>query len=325
VHTNNWSSPFNPGGAVPTDYYYADLSFPDEGSWDSDGDGFPGEYGEDQPDFAAEVFVGRIPTSIPSRISYTLDKLIAFEQDNGAWKDQALHAGAILLFENENHSGHPVCDGARLPYRIERDLIPGWTCTHFSEQAGLAPSLYPWAGLTMTAFIDEWQNGQYGVVTWGGHGSVLGAGRLVWAWDDGDGVPESSEIEMHTFVDCDCALEDDHPAIVSAVSCSVGYPEPYVLGNLGVDLLTEPGFGAAAGVLSASRSAAAAVEWLTDGGGAESIVFEFNRYMIAESERIGDAVYHGKLYAFLNYGWEHRYEYMNQFGFNLYGDPSMVR
>ena len=41
----------------PTDYYYADLT----GDWDSDGDGFYGEYGQDNVDLVPEVIVGRIP------------------------------------------------------------------------------------------------------------------------------------------------------------------------------------------------------------------------------------------------------------------------
>ena len=47
--------------------------------------------------------------------------------------------------------------------------------------------------------------------------------------------------------------------------------------------------------------------------------------MISESERLGDAVYHGKFFANLHYGWDHRFEYLNLFGYNLYGDPALVR
>ncbi|MCK5406340.1 MAG: hypothetical protein KAJ37_02745, partial [Candidatus Krumholzibacteria bacterium] len=80
-HTHNPSDYGNPGGSVPTDFYFADLSLPDAQSWDSDGDGFHGEYLDDNPDFLAEVYVGRIPTNDLSRITYTLDKLVSFEAD----------------------------------------------------------------------------------------------------------------------------------------------------------------------------------------------------------------------------------------------------
>ena len=73
----SWSN----GGEVPTDYYYADLSNSDDESWDSDGDGYYGEFTEDHPDFKAEIYVGRTPTSDPLKIVYALDKIVSYEQD----------------------------------------------------------------------------------------------------------------------------------------------------------------------------------------------------------------------------------------------------
>ncbi len=32
-----------------------------------------------------------------------------------------------------------------------------------------------------------------------------------------------------------------------------------------------------------------------------------------------------KFYSNQNYGWDHHYEYMNMFDYNLYGDPTLVR
>ncbi|MGB2697088.1 MAG: C25 family cysteine peptidase, partial [Candidatus Zixiibacteriota bacterium] len=106
--SNHWNNAGNPNansGENPTDYYYADLSDPDFLSWDLDGDGYYGEYGQDNPDFLAEVSVGRIPTNNISRITYALNKLVAFEQDTGSWKNQALHAGAFWYLANEDNSG----------------------------------------------------------------------------------------------------------------------------------------------------------------------------------------------------------------------------
>ena len=114
----DWTS-----GEVPTDYYYADLSSSDSESWDLDNDGYYGEYGHDLPDFFPEVYVGRIPTNVKSRITYTLDKLVTFEQDTGDWKTNALHAGAFFYFTNEGYSGNPAMDGATLSYYIEKDII----------------------------------------------------------------------------------------------------------------------------------------------------------------------------------------------------------
>jgi hypothetical protein len=319
------------GGDVPTDYYYADLSHPDASSWDSDGDGVYGEYGQDNPDFLAEVSVGRIPTDDATRITYTLNKLVAFEQDTGSWKDQALHAGAIVSFANEDHSGIPVVDGARCVNLIEADLMSGWTVSRYSEQEGLAPSEYPWPALSSTDFTADWRNGQYGVVNWEGHGSSGGVFRKVWLWDDGDGVPEtdgSDGMDSPSFVGHWDSLDDDCPSIVFALSCNVGRPEPSPSGNLGIDLLTEPGFGSSAGVLSATRGVAVAIHWDSIPGMGESMCYEFNRYLIngpGGPEKVGDALYDSKFYCNHNYGWDLYYEYMNMFDYNLYGDPSLAR
>ena len=59
-HTYNAGIPNAASGEVPTDFYYADLSETDANSWDLDGDGYPGEWSHDSPDFLPEVFVGRI-------------------------------------------------------------------------------------------------------------------------------------------------------------------------------------------------------------------------------------------------------------------------
>jgi hypothetical protein len=333
--TNHSFYPYDPytyGGEVPTDYYYADLSNSDTASWDSDGDGFCGEYGQDSPDFMAEVYVGRIPTNDQARISYTLNKLVAFEQDTGLWKNQALHAGAILFFANQDFSGLPLIDGCRSLHSIETDLMGGWAISHYSEYAGLVASPYPWGVLTETAFANDWRNGQYGMVNWAGHGWTKGAYRTVWVWDDGDGVPETqnpTELSSYRFIGTETSdMDDDHPSIVFAISCNVGYPEPNPVGNLGIDLLTKPGFGSSVGVLSATRGAAVGVYWDSIPGGAESMCYEFNHYMIegpSGPEKLGNALYDSKFYCNQNHGWDHYYEYKNMFDYNLYGDPALVR
>lgn len=311
---------------TPTDYYYADLSLPDAVSWDFDGDGYPGEYSEDMPDFLAEVAVGRIPVNDAARITYTLNKLVAFEQETGAWKRNVLHAGAILFFANQDRSGYPFVDGATCLDSIETGLMEGMNITHFCERTGLVTSSFPWPALSQPAFTRAWGRGQYGIVNWSGHGWPDGAYRTVWTWDDGDGVPESGngELESYRFVGHGAAnLDDDYPSIVFAISCDVGYPEPNPFGNLGIDMLTLPGWGPSAGVVSSSRPAAVSKSWKVTRGGTEEICFQFNRYMVDLGERVGDALYDGKFYATANYGWSMYYEYMDLYNYNLYGDPAL--
>jgi hypothetical protein len=333
---NHLHDPADPGtgpGSVPTDAYYADLSFTDAESWDLDGDGFHGEWGEDLPDFAPEVYVGRIPTNIPARVTYTLDKIVRVEQDTGAWKRHALHAGAILFFENQNYSGIPLRDGAVYADEVASRLMQGWTLSRYSEQSGLVTSVFPWPALTLYSFLNDWISGTYGFVNWAGHGWPDGVYRTIWNWDDGDGVPEtdgSDGISSDAFIADHLPLDDDYPSIVCAVSCDVGYPEPNDSnGNLGVHLLTDPSMGTASAVVSSTRYAAVSRDWPAEPNGAESHCYEFNRYLIAGPggsggpRYLGPALYDGKLFNHVRYGWDRDYEYRNLYNYNLYGDPAM--
>jgi hypothetical protein len=311
-------------GEVPTDYYYADLSTSDADSWDYDGDGYYGEYGEDLPDFFPEVYVGRIPTNVESRITYCLDKTVIFEQDTGDWKKNALHAGAFFYFTNEDHSGYPAYDGAKLSYYIEKDIMTGWTISHYSEQAGLEKSVYNWPALTETAFIDDWRTGKYSVMNWQGHGWTNRVARKVWSTDDNDGVPEYDEISWPDFININSNLDDDYPSVVTAESCYVGCPETASGGNLGIDLLTDPSMGASIGVVASSRSPYGSYDWPNNPGGSDSIIYEFNRFMINDSKGVGEALYDSKYFCNFNYGWEHYAEYLDMYAFNLFGDPSLL-
>ncbi len=325
--SNHYNGSGNPGsgGEVPTDYYYADLTSSDSESWDSDGDGYYGEYGDDTPNFEAEVYVGRIPTSISSRVTYTLNKIVSFENDNGNWKNAALHAGAFYYLTNEDNSGHPAMDAARCMYEIENDFMDGWDIAHFSEQEGLEKSIYDWDTLNYNKFSDAWRKGTFAVVNWGSHAYMDCAARKVWSGDDGDGVPESHEISWPRFIDVNSNLDDDYPSIVFAMGCLIGCPEPYQYGNLGIDLLTEPNFGSSVGIISSTRTPYGTWNWPTDPGGCESYCYKFNQYIINESQAIGDALFDSKYYCHINYGWDSWHEYMNLYIFNLYGDPSLIR
>ncbi|UCD13033.1 MAG: hypothetical protein JSW60_05580 [Thermoplasmatales archaeon] len=325
--SNHYNGSGNPGsgGEIPTDYYYADLTNSDADSWDKDGDGYYGEYGQDEPDFEADVYVGRIPTSISSRITYSLDKTVMFEQNTGIWKDAALHAGAFYYFTNEGNSGNPAMDAARSLNIIEQDLMGGWTITHFSEQEGLEKSVYNWSALNQNAFIGTWRDGTFGIVNWGSHAYMDRAARKVWSWDDGDGVPESNEITWPDFITDSSNLDDDYPSIVFAIGCLIGTPEKNPYGNLGVDLVTKPDYGSAVTIISSTRTPYGALNWIPESGGADSICYEFNRFMINDSKSVGEAFYNSKYYCTENYGWNLWYEYNNMYIFNLYGDPSLVR
>jgi len=324
---NHRFDPFDmSSGEVPTDYYYADLSSVDSESWDSDGDGYHGEFRQDDPDFEAEVAVGRIPTNNAARVTYTLEKTIAFEQDTSNWKTNALNVGAFFYFTNQNNNGQPAMEGADLSYYIEQDLMDGWKVSHYSEQEGIETSDYDWPALNENSFTSDWKNGQYSIVNWQGHGWTNRVAHCVWSTDDGDDVPEDSEITWPDFINTNSDLDDDYPSIVTAVSCYVGCPEIYSGSNLGIDLLTNPSIGAAVGVVASARSPYGTIEWTptSNPGGSDSIIYEFNKNMIINQDRVGDAFYNSKYYCNNNYGWNSYIENHDLYTFNLYGDPSLV-
>jgi hypothetical protein len=163
------------------------------------------------------------------------------------------------------------------------------------------------------------------MVNWYAHGWSSEVAQKIWSWDDGDAVPETSnpnEMSWPVFISINSNLDDDYPSILFALSCMVGYPEPNAWGNLGIDLLTEPSYGASAGIVSGTR-----LVWVSTGGG-EQHCYEFNRYLLngpGGPEKLGEALYNSEFYCSQTYNWNHYAEYWDLFTFNLYGDPALER
>lgn len=313
-------------GEVPTDYYYADLSYPDEESWDSDGDGFYGEYLDDNPDFLAEVYVGRIPTNNADRVMYALEKSITFESDTGDWKQNVLDAAAIIDFRQFK-------DGAHTLNYIESNVMTEMIISHYSEQEGVKTSDYPWSSLTEESFTNDWKTGCYGLVNWFAHGWCDSASRYVWENDeDDDGRADSNELVWKDMINIESDLEDDYPSIIFDMSCLVGYPEPCPAewpdeykGNLGVDLLTKLSFGASVGIICETRFGyIGAVGYPEYQAGIEPMCYEFNKNLVMSHESVGEACYDAKFYCNQNCPISDNREYANMEGYNLYGDPSLL-
>jgi hypothetical protein len=309
---------------TPTDYYFAELT----DDWDSDADGYYGEYNQDSIGFVPEVLVGRIPYNNGSMVEKVTRKTVAFERDTGSWKTNALLPGAFNNFENEDYTGWPSCDGAVLMENIKDSLLAGWICTRLYEKEGLCPSLYPCEyNLTQSNLVSVWSTGEYAINSWSGHGNSSGAYRKWWGWDDGDSVPEGQELFWDVFIDESDAiyLDDTHPSIVFAASCSNAE---------GPDNLARALIGnGAAGIIAATT-----LGWYTPGwedpsdGDIMSLNYYFYYYLIEQGERMGDAVFDAKLYYF-NYlyfpdPWAGDPEWtpqQNMLDYTLFGDPSLER
>lgn len=309
------SSDHSSGWATPTDYYYADLT----GDWDSDGDGYYGEYGQDNVDFVPEVIVGRFPWSNSSDVSSICSKLISVEGDTSSWKRNSLLLGAMITYTNENGHGGSATDGAALMEELKQYVMTGWNNTTMYEKEGLAPSPYPCDyPLNLTNVVNQWSTGDFGVVSFCAHGNDQEVARKIWSYDDGDGIPESDEMSWTYFLSTNevTSLNNTHTPVGFICACLTGYPENY---NLGKALLR---YGSS-GMVAASRTAWVSVGWThKDDGGAESIDYYYFHYMLQDSENIGDALYDSKVYYSNHFFWWGEASQQDMFDFNLYGDPS---
>lgn len=306
---------------TPTDYYYADLT----GNWDSDGDGYFGEYEQDNVDFVPEVCVGRIPVDDSATVTSICQKSSSFEQDSGAWKKKALLLGAMGNYYNENDDGEARTDHAITTEECWNGVLSGkgYSCVKMYETGGLNPSSYSCDHpLTRSNVLDSsygWPSG-YGIVNWHAHGSETDASRKVWSGDDGDGIPEEDEMNWDDFISSGDigSLDDSKPAIIFSCSCLNGYPEDS--NNLGKSLLER----GAADIVASTRVSWYKLGWDDkDDGGNGSIDYYFFHYLINEDQKCGDALYNSKVWNCDYLSWDGWSFWQNMFDFCLYGDPSL--
>ncbi len=306
---------------TPSDFYYADLS----GSWDLDGDGKAAEFPEDGEtggvDFAAEVYIGRIPIydGNVAVLDSILGKTIAYLAETGtrAWRQRVLQPAAMLFFKNQyGDTSSPRVDGAEvLDLFKDRILSAGLSRTTLFDMEGLDPSKQtPDLPLTTANLIKEWQKG-YGLVTMVGHGSSNGIFRLIWTKDpNANKIPDYEEVSSPPFLTYDdlIQLDDSRPSIVFHNSCSNGTPED--ADNLGAGLLRH---GAVA-TISSTRVAIVLV-----GGKIESTLLNLVPDaidLLLKNDPISVALFRAKEMVSTKYGdvaWFTRLET------SLYGDPSL--
>jgi hypothetical protein len=106
----------------------------------------------------------------------------------------------------------------------------------------------------------------------------------------------------------------------------IGYPEPSPdewpdnrKGNLGVDILTKPSFGASVSIMCGTRITYITPEYVND-----HICYRFNQNLIINHESVGDAFHNAKFDYLQNTSSPETWKYTNLFSYNLYGDPSLV-
>ena len=306
----------------PTDMYFAELT----GDWDRDGDGYFGEYDDvSRPggiDMLCEVQVGRIPvydtgsTQI-GHLDRILEKTAAYEAsaDRG-WRSNYLGSAG---FQDDGFT----VDGAELIEQFRTNVCApnGWSTMRLYQQGSVNTncdstheSEYELRGSAYGTDLNHhhyhWQQHDFGVVMWWGHGASTRTAV-------GAGAAQDGYLFYNTQA---AALDDTHPSFLFPISCNNGYPE--TTDNLCVSVLRNGGVAA----LSPSRVTWFAVAaWQTSFFATysdnASINYEAARRMVQDQEPIGDAM----TWVHANGGlsaWEGS-SLMNHLDFNLYGDPSV--
>lgn len=301
---------------TPTDYYYADLT----GNWDSNGDGKYGEYGSDAIDLYPEVYVGRIPVDDALTVEKICEKTINYERSREGWKYKAMLIGAISNFAREK-TGWGKTDGASLMEAL-KPILSGKNYEFFRmyEKEGISPSSYSCEDSLTHENVLKYLPDGYGILNWWAHGSATDAWRKVWSHDDGDFIPEDSEIDWKIFIQSSdkSKLNDEKPCIVFSCACNNAYPENG--NNLGKSMMEH----GAVVFVGATRTSWYTVGWKNpkDGGNA-AIDYYFFKNLIKENKDCGEALFASKIYYHNNFFWWGWKSSQNMYVFCLYGDPAL--
>lgn len=225
-------------GMPETDFYYSELSLPDNQSWDIDQDRCWGE-DTDPNDFYGEVDVGRIPWSDADVVEAICKKTIAFEKNcDPAYKKNALLLGAFFWADTDN----------AVLMEIKSDpawnaWMADWTTTRLYEQNSDHYSYYACdIDLNEQNAVTAWSEGKYSFVNLAGHGSpysshILGMGAPPFIQNASTG-----------------ALNNDYPSVVVANACSTCDTD---YDNLGRQMLKD----GAVGYLGATKVAFGIYGW----------------------------------------------------------------
>jgi hypothetical protein len=218
-----------------TDFYYAELSKPDNESWDADNDH---NYGDntDPIDYYAEVSVGRIPWSESETVSHICEKSIAFEQNmDPSFKNNILLLAAFVDDQT---------DGATYTEYIANSSHNPWMDQWMKTRLYDRESTYPFDSvLNHVNVVRTWSEGTFSVVAMHAHGNPNTCGGFI------------------TADDCQY-LNDDYPSIVSSAACSNSDTD-YL--NIGQAMLRQ----GAVGFLGANKVALYRSQWADPNDGSD--------------------------------------------------------
>jgi len=200
-----WSSyyPNAAGRANPADMYFGCL----DGDWNADHDAVFGEYGSDDADLWAEVYVGRLPTRSNAEVNVMVGKIENYEMpQNTAFAKKVLFL-AEVLFPADYQPPDPISlNGADLAeyIRLSEMTAPGLTVTRNYQTYNLGYSGTP-APLpeTRQAAIDS-INAGYNHVIHIGHGFRfnMSCGDASFVNSDADALINGTKLSNVNLLNC---------------------------------------------------------------------------------------------------------------------------
>ncbi|MDP8254941.1 MAG: C25 family cysteine peptidase [Candidatus Alcyoniella australis] len=272
-----------------TDFYYSDLT----SAWDSDGDGFYGEYGDDAMDFNAELLVGRIPLDDPQQVAAVAARIVDWTGSNAAYKNDVMLAAGRIQLEGDSSIIMEVI-------RTQTLAPAGFNVTRAYADDNLAVPEIP---LESSAFIDYWNGHDLGFVMWACHGSAFAAYT---------GYDNERFFRVADLPD----VGGSAPSVVFSSACSNAKATEYSLGHA---LLADK----AAGFIGSTT-----VTHPGDlGEGSLTFIITIEEFIVdglplGTSFRDGINNYMDNF--FLKMGYEPQLYLRNIFGFTIYGDPALT-
>jgi len=315
---------------VPTDFFYGDLS----SNWDSDNDERLGEYStgnQDQDfevDFTPEVYVGRISTNNVTQVTAIANRIVAYEQSSGSWKNKNLLPAAFLNYISEPELNMPETDGGLFMEFLRNTCLAEGENFTLYEQDGVVPSFPSDLPISYENFRTKLNSESWGFINWSAHGSSSSSSRKVWMNDyNQNNLPDSDEMEWQNLVTRQSFdnLSDQNGTVIFAASCYNGMidADNACLGEYSL-------IKKAVGVLAATRTGWYKVGWLNPGwGGLSSYNYHFVENFRQTETTLGAAhayanLLHTQYYLFgdpIDSGGIIWPELQNVYTYLLYGDP----
>ncbi len=251
-------------GMPETDFYYAELSKPDDQSWDKDGDHKWGE-NSDTIDLYNEVNVGRIPWSDPAVVEDVCRRSIAFESTNDpAYKKNILLLGAFLWADTDT--------AVLMEQKIDHRWMSDWTVTRLYEEGHTNYAMDH--DLDFNNTWSTWSKDRFAFVNWAGHGSPM-VSRIYYGY----GFHWEHFVSRFT-----CTLLDEESAsIIFALACSNADSNA---DNIGRAMIRR----GAVGFLGANKPTWAEQGWDSPNDrGIASLDYRFTRYVTSGEFTQGQA------------------------------------